>query len=195
MFLVDKISKLWQKPRPIHNKDDLKAFLIGEIAKVSGDLVIKYSVKRLGKLHYNLAKDQAYVQELVGCQVKLHAELLADFGHLLAQLMKFENVKACEGLKDLLKTVHEDYVETAPQGTQVRPCLTEPHFAKSDIKVRELSILTGEFLYNTLPMTDNLYESNVAIFQGQVRTAYIGLLENIGKRVDYGLLRESLNQS
>ncbi len=193
MFLIDKINAFWRKPDPIHNGQDLKNFLVFEIAKITGELVIKYSIKRLGKLHYVLAKDQDYKQDLVSCQVRLHAEILADSGHLIAQLMKFENVKECLHLKSLLVTVHQDYAQTAPEGTQVTPCLTERHFAKTDIKVRNLALITGEFLYKTLPMTDNLYASNVTIFQGQVRFAYIGFLEKFGRRADYEILRNNLN--
>ena len=194
MLLWDKISPLWKKPEPILTSEALKHFLVKEIAKVSGDLVIKYAIKRLGRLHYRYAKDPNYIQELVECQVKVHAEILADFSHLVARLMKFENVKECERLQSLVKAVHVDYVQTAPAGTNVHPCLTERHLAKADVKIRDFALITGEFLYKTLPMTENLYASNVAIFQGQVRTAYIALLEKIGRRANYESLRNDLSR-
>ena len=192
MFFIDKLRVLWRKPPPIQDQHDLKEFLVGEIAKVTGELVIKYSLKRLGKIHYNLAKEQEYIQELVSCQVKLHAEIVADFGHLMARLMKWEKVNECENLQSLLQAVHEEYVQTAPAGTQVTPCLEESHFSKADIQVRDLALITGKFLYQTLPMTDNLYQSNVHIFQGQVRTAYIQLLQKLGRRANYEVLRQNL---
>lgn len=193
MFLLNKISALWKKPEPIETSQALKNFLVKEIAKVTSELVIKYAIKRLGRLHYRFAKDPNYIQELVECQVKLHAEILADFSHLVARLMNFENVKECASLKALVQTVHEDYVKTAPEGTRVHACLTEHHFAKGHIKVRDLALIRGEFLYKILPMTENLYAANVTIFQGQMRTAYIGLLEKIGRRAHYELLRKDLN--
>ncbi len=193
--LVKKIPELWQKPDPIVDKEDLEQFLTLEIAKITGLAIMKYSQKRLGKIHYNLMKDRNYAEELVSCQIKIHAEIVADIGHLIAKLMKFETIQECETFKQLLEKVHNDYVQSSPEGMLFSSCLTEEHFSRSHVKVRDLAIRTGKFLFQTLPMTDIMMPSDVKIFQGQIGFAYVNMLGQLSKRVDYTDLRKNFESA
>ncbi len=190
---LKKISRFWKKPDPITTKEELGNYLSLEIANITGLAIMKYSQKRLGKIHYNIVKDKNYASELVDCQIKLHAEIISDIGHLVMQLLKYQDFSECKELRSLLEQIHNDYVSSSPEGMDFSSCLNTSHFLSGEIKFRERASKTGKFLFNTLPMTDIMLSSDVAIFQGQIRFAYIRLLEKLGKCADYEKIRNSLD--
>ena len=179
--------------KKIHSIDDLNLFVHNYCAKGAGQLVIKYAQKRLGKIHYNLAKDDdSYAQELVRCQTKIHAELVADIGHLIAFWLKYLSIEKNSALLDLVKKVHQQYINTAPSKYQVQSQLADRHFNKEQQELKKLAQQTGKFLFKLLPMTENLRRSDVSIFQGQVRLFYIQFLQDLTKKVNKEQLQKIL---
>ena len=180
---IQKIRAAWSVKK-IHNKDDLKDFLYSYSAKNAGQLIIKYAQKRLGKIHYNLTRDDDnYNREIVRCQIAIHAEILADMGHLLARLSKLPNVATNEVLKNSLIEAHDIYVTSSPDWYQGSSQMTSKHLNRENQELKELASQTGAFLYKLLPMTEDLRKSNVIIFQNQIRLIYIQFLEQFSKRL------------
>lgn len=183
MSIIKRLRQAWSIKK-IHTGDNLGEFLYTFSAKNAGQLIIKYAQKRLGKIHYNLAQDDDnYNHELVRCQIAIHAEILADMGHLVARLCQLSNASESDVLKNNLIDAHRIFVTSSPDWYDGESELNHTHLNRGDKVLKELSIDTGEFLFRLLPMTDNLRKSDVTIFQGQIRLVYIEFLEQLGRRI------------
>jgi hypothetical protein len=183
LTLLQKMRHNWGIKK-IEDIADLKNFLYSYSAKNSGQIIVKYAQKRLGKIHYNLTREnEDYNQELIRCQITIHAEILADLGHLIARLSKIENVKQSKKLQQSIIEAHTIYVTSSPDWYEGEEKLTEQHFNRAHQELKELSIHTGKILFHLLPMTENLRKSNILIFQNQIRLVYIQFLEQLGKRI------------
>lgn len=193
------VQKIWQAwwIKKIDTPKDLYEFLYAYSTKHAADVVIKYAQKRLGKIHYNLVLDDVhYSRELIRCQIVIHAEILADMGHLVAGLSKLSHVAESVILQRTLCEVHRMYVRSSPdwyddpsddqkdkKNEDSNSNKNKKYFDRTDKVLRDLSAHTGSFLFRLLPMTEHLQPSDVMIFQGQIRLIYIAFLEQLRKRI------------
>ncbi len=193
MHLLTKLRNAIKPPLPITTTDGLRIFLQEKVARMSGEIVIKYAQKRLGKLHYSLAKtDTNYTKDLVNCQIKIHAQMLSDVMVMICQLLKTVDSEQAPQLVEIMHRVHNTYVESAPKGYDVEPALAQRLMSQEKKKVGELAKKTGILVFKTLPVTSDLLPGNAQIFQGQVRLLYISFLQEFGKRADFELLAQDL---
>ncbi len=176
----EKITRK-KKRETIDGADALRNFLREEIARAAGELAMKYSQKRLGRAHFSLCKDGGYAQELIDCQTRLHAELLADAAHLLAKRLGV--CEQCEIWRETITSAHSEYVATVPPPFSARAHFCEEHFFRNG-GIKELSDKTGMFLFRAMPLTEELLPGNVQIFRGQARAFYINMLRRFDSAAD-----------
>lgn len=154
--------------------------------------MLKYAYKRLGKVHFLLAKSTpAYSQDLINCQAQLHAEVIADIYLLLLHLCHYETGN--DRLQLIMQQVHQDYIASVPNNYSSQTYLSEGHFKREPMKLGQLANNTGIALFKMLPAQSDLLPGNARIFQGQVRVAYIAFLEKLGDKIHAKQLQDLLS--
>lgn len=182
--MIQKVIRSLFACKKISTLDDLFKFVVKHSSQMSGELVVKYSQKRLGKIHYTLSKnDKNYAKELVSCQSQLHSWVMLDYYCLLMKLTELPSTQASGKLIECLLQIHKDYVNSAPTELVYASNLCTQDFQQQKITLRDIANNTGKKLFKLLPMTDQIQESDVAIFQGQVRLSYINFLTNLDRRI------------
>ena len=184
MTLTKRLKEYWKNhSSKITSLEQLQEMISEQSAKACGEIVLKYAQKRLGKAHFLLAKTTPeYSQDLINCQAKLHAEIVADMYVILLRLCSCEAENST--LKSIMEKVHQDYVASVPQEYVVKPYLSSQHFEREAVKLGDLASSTGTKLFKILPAKSGLLPGNASIFQGQIRLAYISFLEKLGKKTD-----------
>ncbi len=144
---------------------------------------MKYAQKRLGKIHYTLSKDDVhYANDLINCQIKLHAEVLSDYLTMVSRVLHIDNLDDYPRITQLFALVHDSYVQSAPTNDW-QSALTPEHLILKEETLAQLTKKTGKKLFKLLPVTGDLLAGNVQIFQGQVRLEYINFLDELGRRI------------
>ncbi|MGI9338446.1 MAG: hypothetical protein ACR2P4_08060, partial [Gammaproteobacteria bacterium] len=167
----------------IDGVETLRLFWAEHTAKIAGEMTMKYSQKRLGRGHFGMCKNEEYARELVSCQIALHAAVIADFASLTAEQLQLPDIPP--KLRRMMCDIHQTYAATAPATTtpHVPAQLADGHFFRGG-GVKELSDKTGALLFGKMPLTEDLLPGNKQIFRGQLRAAYISVLQQFQNRAD-----------
>ncbi len=181
--IIPKI-KLILSPPKVTNTDEFSEFLYDFSTRAAGGIVLSYAQKRTGKLHFKLAKEKNYADDLIKAQIILHAEILSDLWFLTLEFLKLPHKPLAKLNYEILQNLHHRYFITAPTQTKLAQALKKRHFTANVQGIKELANKSGDILFKILPLTENLLDSNREVFAGQLRARYIGFLEKLDKRAD-----------
>ncbi len=172
------------RPEKVKTCQDLIEFLHDFSTRASGGLVLSYAQKRTGKLHFKLAKEKDYADDLIRAQIGLHAEVVSDLWFLTLVFLKLPRKPLQKIGTEIIKELHTGYLETSPTDTKMSSALKKRHFAPKEKSIKEFSEKSGKVLFDLLPLTENLLDSNLESFVGQLRLRYIGYFEKLDARLD-----------
>ena len=173
--------------RTIKNIEQLEEFLRKHLTHAAGKLIISYSQNRLGKRHYAYVADKNYSKELIIAQIKLHVKICEDMFHLICERSNINSNYEMDEFQKIFLRLHHEYRGTSPIELNSEEKIEEPVFKKTSSSLEDCSSATGKFLYEILPLTENVLIENVRIFQGQIRYTYINILDRLEKMKFRGL--------
>lgn len=178
------LKSLFGGAAKIENLPQYREFLYDQSTRAAGGLVLSYSQKRAGKLHFRLAKERAYADDLIRAQIGLHAEIASDLWFLTLEFLKLPRPPLKTKTQTILTDLHQRYVDTAPRREIFNEALKPQHFNPTEKGLKAFADKSGDVLFALLPFTDDLLAENRNIFRGQLRLRYISFLEKLDKRSD-----------
>lgn len=187
------IKRLLPDNKLIVNIDDLEQYLSEECGRMAGGLVMSYAQKRAGRLHWKLVKEEEYARDLINTQIILHAEIISDIAFLTSDLLQLDRKDTKKTLTAMIGRIHAKYVSSTPMQGVMDSALKPHHFMPKEQGIRDFSVKSGKKLFASLPMTDNLLKDNSKIFEGQLRSKYIALLQRLDRKMVKDQLKMALS--
>ena len=166
-----------RKDPPISDYETLTRYIKENAAIISGEIVMKYSLKRLGKLHFKMVLNDDYSGELVVAQAKIHRLVIADLGSIVLSVISGKKYR--DPLNKDLNRFHADYLASVPERFSDKiPAMSQPVEAiVLDMKI--IAERTGTTINSCLPMIENLTGNTEMIFRNQIRLVYIEFLRRL----------------
>ena len=173
------------KNKLINNRAELQSFLNRRVGQAAAKLVMGYSQQRHGGKHFDWCKDKNYSDSLMVAQVNIHARMSTDLRILSQSLFKGINAKGRQALEDIFSDCHKHFKSSLPEKLLNAVEASPPNTADTS-SLEEMAVKTGDYFYSILPMTENMNRGNVQIFQGQIRHTYIGIIDELRRKLESG---------